>query len=575
MVSEETELPEEGPGHRQPPGLLDADEEPRLLQSFRWHGEAPSSFTTCTFVPVRRQVAVGTQEGTVLVWPVEAQERSRPTKLSGGQPCSAVTGVASSDEGDLVGASFVDGTVRFWRNQAGRQAPTTLKMHFGPARACDFSARGAQLLLSCSDDKLVKLTSVRERRFVGSLVGHSNWVRSAVFARNADLVASGADDKTVRLWDVERRSVVRIWHDHGSSVTCVRFDTTGSTIAGCSSDSTINLWDVRSHALRQHYARAHGSSSITQIDIHPSEDLMLSASSDRTLRLWDLRAGRLRFTVRGHERRPGVYACAWDDRGSSFASCDNQLVHVWSLTRAVVNAAPEEKLTKCSTTSRSQRRSFSLDACTRGAMMGSSVRLEHELVPPRRSSVAGDTTPAVDEALKYARGESSLAQGRPAIAEAWQPHKPATNEARGREGSLHVVSGHEAPQRDERINNKTCETMLFSQAMRGSESGGFVADTSLPCTTVSGGGAQAGHINVTTGCGNGAQMHVSAGVGGPQEHVEEAVARALEQMVSQMDMITRSLQSIESRIQNTDETLAELTTIAKSRLPLQRVDRQQ
>lgn len=517
-------------------GPLDGDDEPRLLQSFCGHGgEAKTCFTTCAFVPVRRQIAVGTQDGAVLAWPLDAQERSRPTKFGGGGQSGAqatqVTCVASSGDGDLLAASFMDGAVKLWRNQAGRQVPSVLKLHFSAARACDISPRGAQLLLSCSDDKLVKLSALPDRRFVASLVGHSNWVKSAVFGRTGDLVASGSDDKTVRLWDVEHRSSVRVWHDHASSVTCVRFDSSGSTVAGCSWDSTINLWDVRSHALRQHYARAHGTSPVTHIALHPSEDVLLSASTDRTLRLWDLRAGRLRYTVRGHER-PGIYACAWDDQGSRFASCDNQLVHLWVLpsgskaTSAIEPSPARPSMAPCT-----QRRGSSIEASSMETLSAAVAEAEAGPMPTRRR--AGIRAASAADTSRGLRGAPDLWRNRPVTPGTLPPQK-----ALPRSGRL-ACEGY--------------ETSATPQTIRGD--GGAAA----PAAAVAAAAATSAR------CGNGVPEFVPAPVGAPKEQLEEAVARMLEQMVSQMDVLTRSLQSMECRVQSTEEALGELAMIAKLR----------
>jgi len=140
---------------------------------------------------------------------------------------------------------------------------------------------------------------------------------------------SGGDDKTVRLWDVEKKSCLQTFYDSASSITCTKFGLGDSIIVASSWDSSINIWDVRSFQLRQHYGRAHGSSPITQLALHPRGDLILSCATDRQLRLWDLRAGKLRNSILGHDRP--IHSCSWDDSGEHFLSCDSELVFYWSL----------------------------------------------------------------------------------------------------------------------------------------------------------------------------------------------------------------------------------------------------
>eukprot|EP00438_Fugacium_kawagutii_P022294 Skav233974 [mRNA] locus=scaffold1008:644811:649248:+ [translate_table: standard] len=138
------------------------------------------------------------------------------------------------------------------------------KLHFSPVRCCDLSL-DERLLLTASDDKTLKLSSVPERRFLTSYLGHSNWVRAASLSASAQNIVSGGDDKTVRLWDVERKSSVQTFYDSASSITCTKFGMDDSILVASAWDSSINIWDVRSFQLRQHYGRAHGG-----LTMHPA-----------------------------------------------------------------------------------------------------------------------------------------------------------------------------------------------------------------------------------------------------------------------------------------------------------------
>jgi len=76
-----------------------------------------------------------------------------------------------------------------------------LKGHSAPIKSVEFNADG-RMLVSAADDKLVKIWSVEEMKFIQSFTGHQNWVKSAQFSSDSRMVASGSDDRTVRLWDV-------------------------------------------------------------------------------------------------------------------------------------------------------------------------------------------------------------------------------------------------------------------------------------------------------------------------------------------------------------------------------------
>lgn len=378
-----------------------------------------------------------------------------------------MTCVAASASGHLLASSSADASVILWKNQAMKQSPATLRLHFSPVRGVDISGDD-QLLVTASDDKLLKIASVPNRRFMASLVGHSNWVRSARFSPDSRQIASGSDDRTVRLWDAERHALVRTWHDQAHAVSHVDFEPQGSAIVACTEGSVINLFDARSEELRQHYNRAHGSSPITQVVFHPTQDLLMSSSTDRTVRIWDLRAGRLRYTISGHER--AVHACGWESAGGRFVSCDDQLIHLWALpVAAAVRPSPR----------------------------------------PSAASAAA------------VRGEASSADNPAALP------KPNACRTAAAQDDLPV---HELP-----------------AAGKAAFDPEFLPPASRPPAVYPKQGA--GSVPITP-------------------EISEALARTVEMMVTQMDMVTQSVQSMEARLHSTEAAVAELAKLTAARKAL-------
>jgi centriolar protein POC1 len=64
----------------------------------------------------------------------------------------------------------------------------------------------------------LQLWSLPSRKFLCSLVGHSNWVRTAALCptngAGSGVVGTGSDDKLVKLWDIETHQCLHTFHDH-------------------------------------------------------------------------------------------------------------------------------------------------------------------------------------------------------------------------------------------------------------------------------------------------------------------------------------------------------------------------
>ena len=112
-----------------------------------------------------------------------------------------------------IASASSDETVIIWTNEI-KYHKEVIKSHSAPVRTIDFSSDG-QMLLSGSDDKSIKIWKLclnrnKERdwlstKFRASILGHTNWIRSAQFSPDSIIIASCSDDKTVKVWDLAKK----------------------------------------------------------------------------------------------------------------------------------------------------------------------------------------------------------------------------------------------------------------------------------------------------------------------------------------------------------------------------------
>merc|ERR1712130_661674 len=181
-------------------------------------------------------------------------------------------------------------------------------------------------LLSCSDDKIIKIWDVANNyRFKSSLIGHSNWVRCGAFSKDGRLIVT-SDDKTVKMWDVRSNECVHTFYDHTDIVNDVQFHPESTLIASTSDDKTIKVFDIRSCKLLQHYD-AH-KQAVKSLAFHPLGNFVISAANDKLIKVWDIIQGHQLYTIHGHESP--INAITFSQNGQYFASCsDKPFVMVW------------------------------------------------------------------------------------------------------------------------------------------------------------------------------------------------------------------------------------------------------
>ena len=236
--------------------------------------------------------------------------------------------------------------------RSGEHRVHHLKGHNGAVRYVDFSHHKVEndsLLVTCSDDKTLKLWKTSNRTFIKCMVGHNNWVRSCKFSMDSKFVASGSDDGTIKLWDVSNGENVVSYlfpsikcHQNTTfeamRIKQIQFHPTMNLLAAVGGDGNVHIYDLRSDSIV--HSMHHDKDKICNISFLPTGSGLITINNDGSLALIDTRKWKdilslhhPRQTMKERNAKDngnGEYCCSVSTDGSRFvtAGLDKRIV-VW------------------------------------------------------------------------------------------------------------------------------------------------------------------------------------------------------------------------------------------------------
>jgi WD40 repeat protein/predicted Ser/Thr protein kinase len=174
--------------------------------------------------------------------------------------------------------------------------PKTGRRRFLIAAVAGAAAAGAGAAGLVFGGSRAKVKPTMKFSLRGTIIGHTNAVRSLHFSHQGDQLASGGADKTVRVW--KESNGLQVWSlaGHSKMVTTVQWSPDEEVLASAGLDWTVRIWDpVKGAELRRLGPGSPGhDNTVTSLSFSPDGSTLASGSMDLSVILWDWRTGKPR-----------------------------------------------------------------------------------------------------------------------------------------------------------------------------------------------------------------------------------------------------------------------------------------
>jgi WD40 repeat protein len=251
--------------------------------------------------PDERLLALGRDDGTIVVWDLRA-ERVLQTLSGHGLAVFGVAFLPGPGGVRLVSVGG-DGLMKVWDPEAGGQPLHTLTGHSGAVYSVAVRPDGRQIATG-GEDGFVRTWDPATGRADLPPLDHGAAISALAYAPTGTALASGGTDRTIRIWSATSapRRLRTLAHPH--QVTCLSFSPDGRLLAAgggaIDKGGRVLIWDASSGAISTTVECPRG---VDFLSFSPDSRRVATCGADSVVQVWDATGGHETLSLQGHRDR--------------------------------------------------------------------------------------------------------------------------------------------------------------------------------------------------------------------------------------------------------------------------------
>jgi len=243
------------------------------------------------FSPNGKLVALGDSNMQVAVYAPEAKGNQLAMSVQG-VDLGEVMGVAFSSDSSSVFTCGRDGKARLTAGPTpdGGNAPNTATRlkeftgHSGSVTGLTVTTDG-QFLITCGDDKTVRVWEVKTGKQLRSFQGHMTKITAVGVRGDGRQVASASEDGAVRVWDLNTTDEHRAMTDSKDSLWSVAVSPDGKRLAAAGADKKIRVYSLPTAKLE---VTLDATAAMTVLAFLPDSNRLAAGGGDKMVKIWDV-----------------------------------------------------------------------------------------------------------------------------------------------------------------------------------------------------------------------------------------------------------------------------------------------